>query len=420
VFRAASNHKYDTADYHHIDPGFGSDADFTRLTQEAARRGIRVIPDASFNHTGSDSLYFDRYGNFASDADGRASIGAFAKGRIHPESPYAAWYRFQPDATPAALPYTGWAGVADLPELDKNADAWRDFAYRSPGSVTRLWLARGASGWRMDVAPWVPDDFWREWRAVVKQTDPQAITIAETWFDASKHLLGDMFDASMNYIFRDAVLDYAAGGPAPAAMRNLELLRELYPPPAFHALMNLLSSHDVARALHRLGAVDGADSQARALALRRFRLALLFQMTYPGAPSVYYGDEVGLAGGDDPYNRAPYPWADLGGQPDTALRETFRQLITLRREQPVLRRGRLDAPLFVDAHVVVQPHRLGRTLALTALNNADAERQLTLTLPPAWRRTRWVDALTGEPLTARAGRLSLTLPATYGRVLLGR
>jgi glycosidase len=285
----------------------------------------------------------------------------------------------------------------------------------------KRWLDRGAAGWRMDVAPWVPDDFWREWRQAVKQHRPDAMTIAETWFDASKYFLGDMFDSTMNYIFRNAVLDYAAGGKAEPFVAQMELMREAYPPQAFHALMNLVSSHDVARALHVLGWQDAqADAATVARAKQRLKLATFIQMTRPGAPCIYYGDEVGVTGGEDPYNRAPYPWADLGGKPDTALRDSFRQLITLRREQPVLRHGTLEAPLFVDAHVVVQPQRLGRTLALTAINNAEEERTLSLSLPPALRRARWVDALTGEPVDARGGRLNLTLPASYGRVLLGR
>ena len=427
IFQAASNHKYDTADYQQIDPGFGSNADFLRLTREAARRGIRLVMDASFNHTGSDSRYFDRYGKFTADGN----VGAFAGGQVQPKSPWASWYRFSPSEHSQGLPYTGWSGVADLPELDKTAPAWRDFAYRTPDSVTRSWLQRGAAGWRMDVAPWVPDDFWREWRTVVKQTDPEAITIAETWFDASKHLLGDMFDATMNYIFRSAVLDYAAGGPAPASVAQLELVRELYPPPAYHALMNLLSSHDVARALHRLGDTHlggpAVDAATAAKARQRLRLALLFQMSYPGAPSVYYGDEVGLAGGDDPYNRAPYPWADQGGQPDLALHAELKRLIGLRQTHPVLRRGELLAPLWVDEHLIVLARRLGEgataAWSITATNNSEQARSVTLRLPPGLPAQRLRDSLT-EGLTPAASlqpvgdQLTLSVPALYGRLLL--
>jgi glycosidase len=428
VFQAASNHKYDTGDFLRIDPGFGSNADFTRLTQQAARRGLRVVVDTSLNHTGSDSPYFDRYGNFAGGAP-----GAFANGRIRPDSPWAGWYRFDPGQTDPDRQYQGWAGTPDLPELDKNAPAWRDFAYRSPDSVTRHWLRAGASGWRMDVAPFVPDDFWREWRTVVKATDPQAITIAETWFDASKHLLGDMFDSTMNYIFRNAVLDYAAGGAASASLRHLELVRELYPPPAFHALMNLLSTHDQPRALHHFGdtRIGGpmVDAATVALARRRLELALLLQMSYPGAPAIYYGDEVGLTGGADPYNRAPFPWADQGGAPDEALHAQVRRMTAMRQAHPVLRRGMLLAPLALetpDDAVLVLARRLGdgsgggaqATWAITAFNNAETPRTVRVQLPADAPSGRYAAAWGDGPAEAQGGQMQLTLPALGGRVLV--
>ncbi len=390
-----------------------------------------MVLDTSLNHTGSDSLYFDRYGNHGTTADGRANTGAFANGRIRPHSPWASWYSFDASQATPERQYTGWMGTPDLPELDKNAPAWRDFAYRAPDSVTRRWLRAGAAGWRMDVAPFVPDDFWREWRLAVKQTDPQAITIAETWFDASKHLLGDMFDSTMNYIFRSAVLDYAAGGPASASQRQLEQVREAIPPPAFHALMNLLSSHDQPRALHHFGdtRIGGpmVGAATVALAKRRLQLAVLLQMAYPGAPSIYYGDEVGLAGGADPYNRAPFPWADQGGAPDDGLHTWFRQVVAMRQAHPVLRRGVLLAPLALEAPdeaVLVLARRLdadGATAwAITAFNNADSPREVTVRLPADAPNGRYAAAWGETPVDAGAGRMRLQLPALGGRVLISR
>lgn len=414
IFRAASNHKYDTADYLHVDPAFGSNDDFSRLTREAAKRGIRVIPDASLNHTGADSIYFDRYGNFG----GR---GAYTGGVIRTESPWASWYRFDATQVDPDRRYAGWAGVADLPELDKSSPAWRDFAYRAPDSVTRRWLDAGASGWRMDVAPWVPDDFWREWRAVVKAQRPDAITIAETWFDAAKFFLGDSFDSTMNYIFRNTALAWAAGGDARELVGNLELMREHYPPQALHASMNLLSSHDVPRALHELGWHDDADAAQAREAKARFRAALLLQMTWPGAPAVFYGDEVGLTGGADPQNRRPYPWADRGGHPDLALRATVKRLIALRHAMPVLRRGTLEAPLHVDAHVMAWPRRLGDTLAITVHSNDTAVRQVELVLPAGTRAVELVDRLDGDRAwPVHDGRVRLQVPPRWGMVLEAR
>ncbi|HEX5682393.1 MAG TPA: alpha-amylase family glycosyl hydrolase [Ideonella sp.] len=412
IFKAASNHKYDTADYHQVDPAFGNNADFERLCREAAKRGIRVIPDASLNHVGSDSVYFNRYGNHGDN-------GAFQNGRINAASPYASWFTLDPTQPDADKQFKGWVGVRDLPELNKASPAWRAFAYGNPDSVMKVWLDRGASGWRMDVAPWVPDDFWREWRSAIKTHQPDAITIAETWFDSSKYFLGDAFDSTMNYIFRNTLLEYAAGGDATVLYRNLESIREAYPPQAFHALMNLLSTHDQARSLHVLGWTDGASAEAVALAKRRYRLALLFQMTFPGSPAVYYGDEVGVTGGDDPYNRATYPWADEGGKPDDAMLAEFKRLIALRHRHAVLRRGSLEAPLFTDAHAIVLARRLGDQWAITATNNADAPRTATVKLP-AGAPKRWSDALNASHPAAIAenGQLTLQLPALGGTVLI--
>jgi glycosidase len=153
----------------------------------------------------------------------------------------------------------------------------------------------------MDVAPWVPDDFWRDWRGAVKRHRPDALTVAETQFEAAKFFLGDEFDSTMNYIFRNAVQDYANGADARVIYRNIELMRENYPPQAFYASMNLLSTHDSARALFDFGFRDDkTDAGAIALAKQRLRLAAFFQMTFPGAPAVFYGDEVGVTGGEDP------------------------------------------------------------------------------------------------------------------------
>ena len=411
VFLAASNHKYDTADYLQIDPAFGTNDDFTRLTQEAAKRGIRIIPDASLNHVGADSRYFDRFGNF-SDKD----KGAFANNRIQPSSPYATWFTLDAKQTDPDKQFKGWVGVSDLPELNKSSLSWRKFAYGSADSVTRTWLRRGASGWRMDVAPWVPDDFWREWRMAVKQTQPDAITIAETWFDASKYFLGDTFDSTMNYVLRNALLDFANGNDARKLVANLEHLREAYPPQAFHALMNLVSSHDQARALHVLGGPVDASLDVMQKAKQRLRLATLVQMTLPGSPTVYYGDEVGLSGGDDPYNRMPYPWADQGGYPDLSLRQDFKSLLQMRHQHAVLRQGTLQAPLASNAHVVVLARQLGKEMALMAYNNSEQAQTLTLAMPSSLQGETLFKWWGEGGLDLKEGQMTLTIPALSGWV----
>jgi cyclomaltodextrinase / maltogenic alpha-amylase / neopullulanase len=411
VFRAASNHKYDTTDYKNIDPNIGTNADFERLTREAAKRGIRIIPDTSLNHAGSDSLYFDRYAKYKSQ-------GAFEGAKVRRNSPYASWFKFDENQTDTNKQYQGWVGVSDLPEINKSSPSFRDFAYGANDSVTKTWLDRGAAGWRMDVAPWVPDDFWREWRSAVKTHKPDALTIAETWFDSSKFFLGDMFDSTMNYILRNTLLDYANGGKAKNIYHNIELIREAYPPQAFYALMNLTSSHDQPRALHQFGYTDEkTDAVAIALAKQRQRLAVFFQMTFPGAPTIYYGDEVGVTGSEDPYNRATYPWADLGGTPDNVLLADFKALIKLRKDNPVLRHGTIDAPIFIDDNVIVLLRQLDNTLAITATNNAAIAKTIVVTLPDLAKSRLFVNPLTNEQITVATDSITLQIPPLFGTVL---
>jgi cyclomaltodextrinase / maltogenic alpha-amylase / neopullulanase len=413
IFVAASNHKYDTADYSNVDPHLGTNADFTRLTAAAAKRGIRILLDTSLNHTGSDSIYFDLYAR-------RGGAGAFSGGRYMANSAYADWYHFDTERGAGKDQYQGWIGLSDLPELNKQSPTFRRFAYGDHDSIMQLWLDRGAAGWRMDVAAWVPDDFWREWRRAIKQRNPNALLVGEVWFEASKFLLGEGFDSTMNYIFRSAVLDYASGASATDAYPNIELLRELYPPQAFAAMMNMLSSHDAPRALYHLGYRNEFSSPAAlALAKQRLRLAAFFQMTFPGGPTVYYGDEVGVAGGFDPYNRGTYPWSDLGGHPDNELLREFKSLIKLRADNPVLRHGTLEAPLLLTEHVIALVRHDEAKFALTITNNAQTEQSVDIELPDYCHATALVDARTGAQIRVSHQKIHVNVPPLYGRLLIG-
>lgn len=418
IFHAVSNHKYDTADYKKIDPHFGTNEDFSRLTAEAKKRGMRVLLDTSLNHTGSDSLYFDRFGNFKSK-------GAFEGAKIRKDSPYASWYTFNDKETNPDNQYTGWVGVKDLPEINKASPAFREFAFGANDSVMKMWLDRGAAGWRMDVAPWVPDDFWRPWRAAIKTHRPDALTIAETHFDSAKFFLGDTFDGTMNYIFRNTVLDYAGGAKAPSVYHNMELMRELYPPQSLFVNMNLISSHDVPRALHEFGYVnDKATADVIATAKQRLKLAMFLQMTLPGAPAVYYGDEVGLPGGPDPFNRAGYPWADKGGKPDLALLAETKRLIKMREQHAVLRRGSFSSPAYMDDNVIAHVRELKAgnavTFAVTATNNANTAKTIRVPLPAGSTSRTFVDALGGGSIAAKDGAIEIVVPPMFGVCLVSR
>lgn len=371
IFQAPSNHKYDTSDYLKIDEAFGTNELFKDLVDKAKEKGIRIILDTSLNHCGSDSVYMDRYSKYD-------SLGAFRDEKIQKNSPYHDWFMWKEDAVKVDEKYEQWANpsLATLAEVD----SYKNFAYRDENSVTKYWLNMGIDGWRMDVAPWKSDNFWREWRREVKAMSPEALTICETWFDSSKYLLGDQFDSTMNYLFRFPIFQYAKGGSAKAFVNILEMVRENYPEEAFYSLMNLLSTHDSARALYEFGYKEkGESKEAVELAKKRLLMCTFFQMTYPGAPTIYYGDEVGLTGGDDPLNRATYPWEEDGGKPDYQMLESFKKLTKLRNENAILRRGTIET-VYTDDNLIVMLRKLGEKYALIAVNNSEESKTVDLNL----------------------------------------
>ena len=342
IFEARSNHKYDTGDYMRIDPSFGTEEDFSRLCAEARKRGIRVILDGVFSHTGSDSRYFNRNGTYGEG-------GAYND----PDSPYAKWYTFKTWPNE----YKSWWGFRTLPEVNKNEESYREFMVRGSDSVVAHWLKAGASGWRLDVADELPMDFIREIRVREKQVDPEAALIGEVWEDPSNkisygsmrsYVLGDTLDSTMNYPLREAILSFLRCGiEASVFVRRLDCMRENLPKPFLYSMMNLLSSHDRPRALTVLADVGDMEPDRRmrrafdlpqpAYELGRRRLIAAWKLicALPGMPCVYYGDEAGMYGMSDPFCRGPYPW----GMEDTELREEFRSALARRRAAPALSVG---------------------------------------------------------------------------------
>ena len=413
VFESASNHRYNTADYRAIDPMLGTEDDFHHLCQEAKRRGIRVILDGVFNHTGSQSRYFNADG-FYSDTGAAQS----------PDSPYYHWYSFHP--WPAD--YDAWWGIRTLPAVREDAPDYRDFIIRGQDSVVRHWLRAGASGWRLDVADELPDDFIGEIRTAMEETAPDSFLLGEVWEDATtkiaysmrrRYLLGQELHGVMNYPFRTALIAYLLGGDADEFRETLESLRENYPPHAFYSLMNFLSTHDTPRILTVLGADHVPDSKEeravfrlsparRQLGLKRLRLAALVLFTFPGAPTVYYGDEAGMEGWEDPFNRAGYPW----GQEDSELKSFFSKLVHLRREQPALQTGQLHWR-WTAGSLLVFARELDGQLLTTVVNAADTPQ--TLTLP--WFGDTARDLLSSEDLSPADNVLPLTLLPHQGLLL---
>lgn len=343
IFEAPSNHKYDTGDYKKIDPMFGNNALFKEVCTTAASQGIRIILDGVFSHTGSDSVYFNKEGNYP-------GTGAYQS----VNSPYFHWYRFNrhPDQ------YESWWGIGTLPNVNELEPSYVDFIMHAEDSVINHWFAHGIKGWRLDVADELPDLFIKKLRQAMKQREPESILIGEVWEDASRkqsygttrqYLLGDELDSVTNYPFRAILLDFMLENcGAEDTWRKLTSLYENYPREHFYSTLNILGSHDVPRILTLLGEapapenmtiIDQAnyrlDPERRRLATDRLKLLVLWQMTFPGVPCIYYGDEAGMEGYTDPFNRGTYPW----GQEDAGLLDWYKRLISLRQQYAVLRTG---------------------------------------------------------------------------------
>lgn len=300
IFEAYSNHRYDTADYKKIDPMLGTEDDFKDLCAKANDKGIRVILDGVFNHTGSDSIYFNKSGRYPGP-------GAYQS----KDSPYYSWYRFFdfPDE------YESWWGIDTLPHVNELDPAFMNFILNDEDSVVRHWLRLGASGFRLDVVDELPDLFLDRFRKVVKQHDDDAVIIGEVWEDAAtkvsygqerRYLDGNQLDSVMNYPLQKGIINYlnsAIDGEQLSLI--IEGLLKNYPETVFYGLMNILGTHDTPRILTVLDGEEGEDSRNHTEnnAKQRLFAAILIWALMPGIPCLYYGDEIGMRGGKDPFNR---------------------------------------------------------------------------------------------------------------------
>ncbi len=412
IFEASSNHHYNTGDYRRIDPMLGTEEDFRALCAEAHALGIRVILDGVFNHNGKDSRYFN--------ADGRYDTVGAAQSQ---DSPYYPWFHFHPWPTD----YDAWWGIRDLPAVNESAPSYRDFIFEGEDSVIRHWLRAGADGWRLDVADELPDDFIAGIRQAMDETKPGCLLLGEVWEDGSnkiaysqrrKYLLGGETHCLMNYPFRTAALCYLRGGDAADFRESMETIRENYPAPAFQSAMNFLGTHDTPRVLSLLGEGQTPADKAERAAFRlrpeeerlgkeRWKLASALLYAFPGSPMLFYGDEAGLQGLEDPFCRGGYPW----GREDEDLLAWFRLLGRLRK-RPSLRRGDLTWLHAQGPLLAFRRQAEGETTA-AAFNAGDAEAALTL----PWEGREALDLLTGQRFAAWEGRIALCLPAR-GAVLL--
>lgn len=343
IFESYSNHKYDTSDYMKIDPAFGDEEEFRALCADARALGMHIMLDGVFSHTGADSIYFNREGRYGAS-------GAYRD----PKSPYTPWYHFHD----YPRGYESWWGFESMPNVDEMNPSYLDFITGEHG-VIRHWLSAGASAWRLDVADELPDAFIVQLRNACKQEGEENMLLGEVWEDASnkfssseqrQYVMGHELDSVMNYPLREAILSFLLGrGDSRQMTEKIHVLRERYPLEFFYCCLNLISSHDVPRALSLLGGAPDKDSgvprekqagfrlsaSSRKTARVRLQLATLIQMCLPGCPCVYYGDEAGSEGLMDPFNRGTFPW----GREDIDLQQHFRRIMGFRNAHDALQTG---------------------------------------------------------------------------------
>lgn len=343
IFEAQSNHRYDTANYEKIDSMLGTEKDFKSLCESAKKLGIRIMLDGVFSHTGDDSRYFNRYSRYD-------SLGAYQS----KESPYYGWYKFNkwPDD------YESWWGIEILPEVNEDNSDFIEYITGKNG-IARKWLKLGASGWRLDVADELPDEFLDEFRKAVKEEKADGLVLGEVWEDASnkssygklrRYLLGKQLDSVMNYPFAGAVIDFIRDANAELFASRVMSIVENYPKEVLDVLMNHLSTHDTMRAITALAGENCAyrdrkwqsthslDEREYHYGMKLLMAASAMQYALPGVPTIYYGDEAGMQGYKDPFNRRCYPWGKENGE----LVEWYKKLGKIRNENSVFKDGRFE------------------------------------------------------------------------------
>ncbi len=378
IFEAHSNHRYNTADYGKIDPLLGTEEDLCSLIKAAEKRGISIILDGVFSHTGDDSVYFNRFGRYD-------SIGAAQS----QDSEFYSWYKF--DEYPEK--YAAWWGVPSLPETNENDLSFSNYITGENG-IIRYWLKKGIKGWRLDVADELPDEFLDKIRIAVKSEGEDNFLLGEVWEDASnkisygarrRFLRGRQLDSVMNYPFADAIVAYLKGGDSSRLANTVLDITENYPPQAVKLLMNHIGTHDTARILTRLGKdelFEGDRERQSKLtlspeeyekAVKLLKAAAVLQYTLPGVPSVFYGDEAGVTGCSDPFCRVTFPWGRENGE----ITEIYKKLGKIRKETEAFAGGDF-VPVISDGGIFAFMRQNGKSRAFIAVNRSDTETEITL------------------------------------------
>lgn len=413
IFQSTANHRYHTHDYLLVDPILGGNKAFRDLLDAAHARGIRVVIDGVFNHASRGFYYFNHL---------------LENG---PASPYLDWFfptgEWPVNAYDLSRPpgYRAWWGLHALPKFNTNTPAVREYLLQ----VAEFWIQFGADGWRLDVPEEIDDDsFWRTFRQRVKAINPDAYLVGEIWGDARRWLQGDMFDGVMNYLFTRAVIGFIVGsaadphllqgiGYAPVPVlnavefaRQVEWFLTLYPAEIRLTQLNLLGSHDTPRIM----SIANQDASA-------VQLAALLMMTFPGAPCIYYGDEIGMLGGKDPGSRNAFPWENRSGWNHDLL-STFKRLIEIRRQYPALRRGELQT-LYAEGDIFAFARRTDGETVIVAVNAGRQAHSVTLSLADSVglpEGSRLCNLLSGDDAwyEIAGGVAGLTLGPREGMILV--
>ena len=387
INESSTNHKYHPKSYTKIDPHFGDDETFKQLIDACHKRRMRLIIDGVFNHTGVDFFAFE-------------DIKKNEK-----NSRYLKWYNVHsfPVGPPEKPNYECWWGLGDLPKLMTNNPEVRQHLF----DATRHMMRFGLDGWRLDVPNEISHDFWIEWRKMVKAENPNAYIVGEIWDDASPWLKGDQFDAVMNYRFRGACVGFIALENLTASQVDsiLQAQRSQYPGDVNEVLQNLIGSHDTERFL----TLSGND-------VGKLKLTALMQMTYLGAPMIYYGDEIGMEGGKDPDCRRTMIWDTTKWNMD--LFKWYQKLIGIRNAHPVFRRGSYKTIMIDNERKIFAFSRgYGKDTAMVFLNNHTEDQTIPVSFK-GWRSSGVVNLVTGKKFMPVKGSTSMTIPARSGLILI--
>ena len=381
IFDAASNHKYDTGDYLTVDSMFGGEEAFLDLIAEAREKGIGIILDGVFNHTGSDSLYFNREGKYN-------SVGAYQS----PLSEYFSWYEFQEYPNK----YTCWWGIDILPRIHPDRPSCRKFFVGKDGVIDK-YARLGIDGFRLDVADELSDDFIAQIKKRLNVHNKHSVLYGEVWEDASNKIaygvrktyyLGNELDGVMNYPIRKGIIDFLTTYNTAALEYALTDVIDNAPSRIRNMQMNLLGTHDTERILTVLGGErsEGRSNEylskkkmndlERGTAKRRLRMAYTILATVPGIPAIFYGDEAGLEGYHDPFNRLPYPW----GKEDNNLINFYRRIGHIRRTNDIYKEGEFRL-LYIDSSTLVFERFDDNNSYITFVNNTKQYRRIEFSSP---------------------------------------